>query len=180
MLSILIFFLGQLSLGTLRDLGDNDTASFTPGIYIMPQSVESCGRLVHIEAKGFVKSNSDTNQTYRMLLLVYEKICSDGTYNESYRKSLRAETNNNSSEFSISCDVVDLVHVNRDSLIGVRVRRICNENNVCPFTPIIRLSDGDNIQKPVLHAGNSLDNLEEMTGYFLNMEAIIIGNLISV
>ena len=180
-----IFFLGQLlSLGTLRDLGDNDTASVMPGIYIMPQSVESCGRLMRIEAKGFVNDSTATRpiDVYRMRFLVYNEKCS-GTYDEIHRQPLIATANNDSREFSVSSNLNEVVYVNKGSLIGGEVGNTCNEMIMsfiaCPFIPVIQLTDGNNTQESVLYATDSLtslSDLEKRTGVFLNMKAIIGNN----
>ena len=148
--------------GELINLQSQGIKTPEDGLYVLPESIQFSGTLLSIEAIGAVRGEGP----YPLSVLLYHQL-DDGTFHLYYEKTTlhnrRLETGFGSARTDLN------VLVTKGDRIGVQVAPGCD--NRCFFWPAFRLS---NCFAPVLFsADNDVNNLENITNVFLNVQASI-------
>ena len=135
------------------------------GLYVIPQSVQYCGRLVCIEAYGNI-SGLGQQSGGLLQVITYQKLC-DGTFRETSRNTINTGHLDNSSGYvTLNLNVV----VQRGDLIGIRIPSQCMRQERCLFQPTIE----SNISTEVWYnEDNDINMLQSRTDVLLNVRASI-------
>lgn len=155
----------ECSLGELQELTSEDMPFSAYGLYVIPQSVQYCGRLVCIEAYGNISALGQQSGNL-LQVLTYQKLC-DGTFRETSRNTI------NTGHIDIGNGYVTLnlnVAVQRGDLIGIRIPSQCRRQEQCLFQPSIV---SDNSTEVWFNEDNDINRLQSRTGVLLNVQASI-------
>ena len=172
-------FIGCSSLGQLVQLDSSDRGYNRTGVFVLPQPVQSCGRLTFIKTMGFFDA-SQGGDVYRFRVLIYRKNCSD-MYEEIYRMTIDSTcskeqlitTPYNEILCSFQMNDIDYV-VNEGDLIAAQTTNNCNTNQ-CGFRPVIlsRTNQTTRVLFTETLDFGCLSALDARTDIFLNIEASI-------
>ena len=173
-------------MGELIPLQPTDRGHTETGIFVLPQPVKSCGRLVSIEAIGFFKVSHQTADRYGFGVQIYGNECS-GMYQEVHQMNFAAACINESftTSHERSCHVrLDNINfaVKEGDFIAVEVLDGCNNaGSACPLQPVIVSRTNQTTQSVVLFLVksdiNSFSSFQNRTDVFLNIKALIEGTL---
>ena len=159
--------------GQLRELDNHSAPDNNSGLYVLPEPVKYCGQIVSITANGFFIKKSQRKQ-YTFRVSIFRQVCEDGIY--IYRRFLTKRYShtqeNNGTHATIVRDDLGF-HVMKNDRIGIQVDSECLRNDRCPFQPAIKSNSTSMV---LYHSENSVNNLQPVTGIFLNIE-VSIGNL---
>lgn len=155
----------SLGVTELRELTSEDVTSSAYGLYVIPQSVQYCGRLVCIEAYGNTSISIQQNSNL-LQVLTYQKLC-DGTFRETSRNNI----NTNHLDNSIGYIALNLnVAVQEGDLIGIRIPSGCRRQGQCLFQPTIESDAGTEVWYSEV---NDINMLQSRTDILLNVQATI-------
>ena len=157
------------SVGQLKDLDNLSTPDSNSGLYVLPERVKYCGRLMSIKANGFFIIKSPVGE-YTFRVRVYRQVCEDGIYRQFYSRRFDHVQDNNDTYGTIVLTENLGFQVMRNDLIGILVDSECRSDGRCPFQPTIQSNSTSQV---LYHSGNSVNNLQVVTGIFLNVEASI-------
>ena len=115
--------------GEIVDLGPQDVPDNRSGLYVLPQSIQFPGRVMSIEAVGFL---TEENNTFQSNVLLYHQL-SDGSFELYYCKTTSHSRTTNEA-FSFTRADLNL-SVMKGDRIGVQVVSGCQ--GVCPIQPAI-------------------------------------------
>ena len=171
------------SLGELISLKPTDRGHTETGIFVLPQPVKSCGRLVSVEAIGFFNV-SQTATDYGFHVLIYRSWNESGMYQKVRRKNFFAAclddsfksftTSHNERSCHVRLDNINF-DVNEGDFIAVKVLDNCNNRtDSCPLQPVIMSRINQTTQSVVLFL--ETNSFIKKTDVFLNINASIEGN----
>ena len=157
-------------LGQLMDLDGKSSPDNNSGLYVIPEPVMYCGKLVSIEANGFyINLNQNDTKDFQFTVQLFRPLC-DGSF-RMFSHRIPVHRENSSAYGYIHIEELE-VNVMRNDRIGVRIHPRCR-NSICPFQPAIRATSNSQV---LYGPHRNFNSLEIRTDIFLNVRASI-GNV---
>ena len=135
------------------------------GLYVIPQSVQYCGRLVYIEACGTISAQVQESSNL-LQVLTLRKLC-DGTFKVTSRNFISTDHLHNITGYvGLNLNVA----VQGGDLIGVRIPSRCKQQHQCFFQPTIESNTPTEVW---YNESDDINMLQSRTGVLLNVRASI-------
>ena len=169
------YFIGFASiecapLGQLMDLNRKCSQDNNWGLYVIPEPVKYCGKLVSIEANGFyIDIKQNDTKDFGFIVRLFRPLC-DGSFRMFHREPF-IHRRENSATYGYGIQELE-VKVMRNDRIGVQILPQCR-NSTCPFQPTVRATSSSQV---LYNQRQNLNSLETRTDIFLNVQASI-GNV---